>query len=159
MKIRKPGIVTALALAMVVGTAGGAYAYWSVNGSGQGTATIGKIKALEITQPDIKGLMLDQAVPLSVRVKNPNDFQVSLVGMNKFAVKISVDRDHQGCDTSNIHLNPPFLNPNIKVIGGHESVDFGGGNITLANDKKVNQWACQGATVTLTYTLEQAQHH
>jgi len=156
MKIYKPGMVTGLALAMVVVTAGGAYAYWSVNGSGTGTATVGGIKSLEIHQQDIRDLMLDKTVPVGVTVKNPNDFQVSLKGITEFTMTGAVDKDHRGCDfKANFKIHPPFLNPSIKVIGGHESVGFSGGDITLTNDPKVNQIACQGATVRLTYTLSQ----
>jgi hypothetical protein len=155
MKIRKPGGAVALMAAMIVASAGGAYAYWAVNGAGTGTATVGQIKTLEIDQADIHGLMLDKQVPLNVSVKNLNDFEVSLKGLKGFTVTGDVDRSHQGCTfATNFKIVPPVFNSHISIIGGHESASFEGGSITLANDPNLNQVACQGAVVTLTYVLK-----
>ena len=60
-----------------------------------------------------------------------------------------------GCKfETNFKVRPPVLNPAITVIGGHESVSFKDGSITLTNDPNINQIACQGATVTLSYVLK-----
>ena len=70
-------------------------------------------------------------------------------------VTADVDSDHRGCKfETNFKVKPPVLNPAITVIGGHESVSFKDGSITLTNDPSINQIACQGATVTLSYVLK-----
>jgi hypothetical protein len=140
---------------MILLSAGGAYAYWLTTGAGKGTATVGQIKVLEIRQSPISELMLDSPTSFSVSVKNPNDFVVSLRGLTAFTVKGDVDRDHRACKfDDNFKVTPPVLNPAIKVIGARESVSFKGGSITLTNDPNINQIACQGATVTLSYALK-----
>ena len=91
----------------------------------------------------------------SVTVKNTNDFQVSLRGLTKFTVTGDVDRDHRACKfADNFKATPPVLNPAITMIGARKSVQFDGGSITLTNDPNLNQIACQGATVTLSYVLK-----
>jgi hypothetical protein len=155
MRIHRPVAATALTAVMIAMTAGGAYAYWAVTGAGTGTATVGQIKMLEIHQSKVEGLMLDTRVALDVSVKNPNDFQVSLKGLKGLVVTGDVDRDHRGCKfETNFKITPPVLNPAITVIGGRESVSFKGGSITLTNDPNINQIACQGATVNLSYVLK-----
>ena len=155
MKVRRAVAIASIAGATVAASAGGAYAYWTVTGAGTGTTTVGQIKMLEIHQSKIEGLMLDTKVALEVSVKNPNDFQVSLKGLKALVVTGDVDRDHRGCKfETNFKVKPPVLNPAITVIGGRESVSFKGGSITLANDPNINQNACQGATVTLSYVLK-----
>jgi hypothetical protein len=154
-KISRPVTATALAAAMVAASAGGAYAYWLTTGKGTGTATVGQIKVLEIHQSPISRLMLDTPTSFSVTVENPNDFVVSLKGLTAFTVKGDVDRDHRACRfADNFTAKPPVLNPAITVIGAHKSVHFDGGSITLTNDPNLNQIACQGATVTLSYVLK-----
>ena len=155
MKFRRAVAIASIAGATVAASTGGAYAYWAVNGAGKGTATVGQIKMLEIHQSKVEGLMLDTKVALDVRAKNPNDFQVSLKGLKSFVVTGDVDRDHRGCKyETNFKVKPPVLNPAITVIGGRESVSFEDGSITLTNDPNINQIACQGATVTLSYVLK-----
>ena len=154
-KISRPLTATVLAGAMVMAGAGGAYAYWLTTGKGTGTAKVGQIKVLEIRQSPITEMMLDIPTAYSVTVKNPNDFVVSLKGLTKFTVTGDVDRDHRACKfADNFKATPPRLNPAITVIGAHESVSFRDGSITLTNDPNLNQIACQGATVTLSYELK-----
>lgn len=152
MKIYKPGVVTALATAMVLATGGSAYAYWVVNGTGTGTATVAAIRPLQITQDTVVGLVLDKPVTLSGKLKNLNDFEVSLKG-TELAVTGTIDTDHAGCVfADNFTLLAP--KPNTKSIAPNDAINVDGGSITLTNDPKVNQVACQEAIVTLTYTLK-----
>jgi len=155
MHIRKLATATALTASFILLSAGGAMAYWAITGAGTGTATVGQIKALEIHQSKVEGLMLDKRVALDVSAKNPNDFSVSLKGLKPLVVTGDVDRDHRGCTfETNFKVTPPVLDHAITVIGGRESVSFKGGSITLTNDPDINQVACQGATVTLSYVLK-----
>ena len=152
MKINRPGVVTSLAIAMVLATGGSAYAYWVVNGTGTGTATVASITPLQITQNNVVGLVMDKPIALSGKVKNLNAFEVSLEG-TELAVTGTIDTDHAGCVfADNFALLVP--KPNTKSIAANGAINFDGGSITLTNDPKVNQVACQEAIVTLTYTVK-----
>jgi hypothetical protein len=154
-KISRPISAMVLTGVIVAATAGGAYAYWLTTGTGTGTATVGQIKVLEIRQSPITEIMLDTPTAFSVSVKNPNDFVVSLKGLTKFTVTGDVDKDHRACKfADNFKVKAPVLDPSTKVIGARESVSFKDGSITLTNDPNLNQIACQGATVTLSYELK-----
>jgi hypothetical protein len=154
-KISRPISAMVLTGVIVAATAGGAYAYWLTTGTGTGTATVGQIKVLEIRQSPITEIMLDTPTAFSVSVKNPNDFVVSLKGLTKFTVTGDVDKDHRACKfADNFKVKAPVLDASTKVIGARESVSFKDGSITLTNDPNLNQIACQGATVTLSYELK-----
>lgn len=152
MKIRKPTTVIALSLGIVLASGGGAYAYWTVSGSGTGTATVATIKPLEITQVAITGLVLDHAVNLSGKIKNPNSFEVSLKGTHLTASG-SIDLAHAAC---NFDQNFTVKTPTVTAdkIPANGEVSFASGTITLNNCDNRNQLVCQGATVTLAYVLK-----
>ena len=150
MKVRKPSLVVALAAAMVVFSAGGAFAYWMVTGTGQGTATVATVEPLEIRQSEVKGLVLGRSAELKGKITNPNDFEASLLG-TYITVKPSVDKDHHGCSLENFAIRTPSTQE--KSILANGEVSFGGGSITLLNTR-YDQAACQGATITLDYLLK-----
>ena len=109
-----------------------------------GCSLITAVQTLEIDQAHTDGLRLDKTVSLGVSVMNLNDFEVSLKGLKGFTVTGAVDKDHQGCTfVDNVTITTPCLNPRITTSGGHESVGFGGGTITLTNNPNLNQIACR----------------
>jgi hypothetical protein len=150
MKLRKPSTVVAVAAAVVVFSAGGAYAYWTVTGAGQGTATIATVKPLEIRQTEVKGLVLGRSVELKGKITNPNDFEASLLGTH-ITLKASVDKPHLGCSLENFAILTPSTKATSILANGE--VSFEGGSITLLNTRN-DQAACQGATITLDYLLK-----
>ena len=101
-------MITVAGLALVL-SAGGAYAYWTVKGAGQSTATVATVKPLVITPVDIKDMVLDTAVPLTGEVSNPNDFAASLIG-TAFTVEPTVDAEHSKC----LLMNFEIVVPNTK---------------------------------------------
>jgi hypothetical protein len=147
-QLRNPTAV-ALATTALLLSAGGAYAYWAVNGAGTGTVTVATVKPLVIEQVDVKGLVLGRPAELSGKINNPNDFQASLLG-NAISVKVTLDRGHQRCDIANFSITPP--SSTAKLIEANGSVELDKGSITLLNTE-LDQAACQGATLTLDYLL------
>jgi hypothetical protein len=135
---------------VILASAGGAHAYWTVSGAGMGTATIATVKPLEIRQTEVKGLVLGRCAELKGKITNPNDFEASLLGTH-ITVKASVDQDHLGCSLGNFAIQTPSTKP--KSILANGEVSFEGGSITLLNTRN-DQAACQGATITLEYLLK-----
>jgi small ligand-binding sensory domain FIST len=53
-----------------------------------------------------------------------------------FIVTGRVDQAHKGCTFGDkLQGHPTAAQPNITVIGGHESVGFDGGRITLTHER------------------------
>ena len=149
-KLHRPAtVITVTGLALLL-SAGGAYAYWTVTGSGSSTATIATVKPLVITPVDITGMVLGKAVPLTGEVGNPNDFEASLAG-TVFTVKVTADRKHRQCGPTNFEIVVPTTT--AKTIPAKGTAAFDKGTITLVDDGS-DQAACQGATLTLDYLLK-----
>ena len=146
---RKP-IVVGLAAAAVVLSGGGAYAYWTTTGSGHSTATVATIKPLDIKAVDVVGLVMGRSAPLTGKISNPNDSEMSLIGTH-ITVKLSLDRRHVGCGPENFKVTPPSTK--ATKVPAHGSVNLEPGSMTMLNTTK-DQSACQGATVTLDYLLK-----
>lgn len=135
----------------VLASSGAAYAYWTAKGAGTGAATVAVIKPLEVIQDAVRGLVLDHAKSLTGTVSNPNSFEVSLKN-TALTVTAAADRMHESYLPVNFKLVAPVVHADLVAANG--SVTFNGGSITLVNEAKVDQAACQGATITLTYTLK-----
>ena len=150
VKLHRPAaVITVAGLALVL-SAGGAYAYWTVSGAGQSTATVATVKPLVITPLDIKGMVLGKAVPLTGEVSNPNDFDASLL-RTLLTIKPTVDPAHSKCLLTNFEIVAPTTE--ATSIRANGTVTFGKGTITLRDDG-TDQKACQGATLTLEYLLK-----
>ncbi len=107
---------------------------------------------MEIRQDAITGLVLDHPVSLSVKIKNPNDSDVSLKGTT-LAVSGVVDKAHENCVFfQNSTVNTPIVMADRIYGNGVLTADKG--SITLNNSEDANQVACQGATVMLSYVLK-----
>jgi hypothetical protein len=148
----RPAAVLALAASTVLFTAGGAYAYWSVSGSGTGQVTVAPVKPLVIEQARVKGLVLGRSADLNGKVTNPNDFEASLLG-TEITVKVISDAHHQGCDVRNFAIEAPSTKATLIKSNGTLKLDKG--SITMLNTR-TDQAACHGATLTLEYRLQQA---
>lgn len=150
-KLRRYSAALTLAAAAVLVTAGSALAYWSITGSGTGTATVATVQPLVIEPVAIVGLVIGQPLELEGVVTNPNPFDVSVIETS-FSVEGTVDEAHQGCVVSD---NFQLLMPSMAATSvlANSSAPFGGGSIMLVDRPDVDQAECQGATITLEYTL------
>jgi hypothetical protein len=149
---RRPTAVVAVAVSAVLFTAGGAYAYWSVSGTGTGSVTVATVKPLVIQQADVKDLALGRPADLNGTVTNPNDFEASLLG-TEITVKVKFDVDHHDCDVTNFAIVAPSTK--ATLIRANGTLELDKGSITMLNTT-TDQAACHGATLTLDYLLRQA---
>jgi hypothetical protein len=147
---RTLAVVVATLATVAVGTTGVAYAYWTMSGSGTGTVTVAEAKPLDITQVRVTGLFPGSPDEnLAVTVSNPNAF---IADVTDYVLSVTGDVDKGGCGFSeNFALTPP--EPHASTVPAKESISFNGGSIRMRNLASTDQNACQGATITLTYTL------
>lgn len=141
------GCVCALVLA------GGAYAYFTSNGSGTGTAKVGNGSSVVLHATVSSNLYPGSSSPVSFTVDNPSSGSLR-VGTISLA-SVTVDAGHSGCSVVTTGANPDFSMPAVAVNrvftpGNAQSVTPTG-TLTM-NETGVSQDACQGATLTLNLT-------
>src|SRR5207302_11026009 len=98
-ELMKRKVLIALAGAMLLtgALAGGAYAYWTVHGSGSGTTSVGSpvqvtVQAVTTGTPSSK-LMPGGSADLLVQLNNPNAYSVTIVGISQNGTVV----DGSGC--------------------------------------------------------------
>jgi hypothetical protein len=151
--ITRKRTLVALAGVAALSAAGLALAYFTSNGSGTGSASVGSASAVTLHATITGNLFPGSSSPVSFTVDNPSS-GVQRVGTVSLA-SISVDSGHSGCSTAISGGNPDFTMAAVPVNqvfppGNGQSVSATG---TLAmNETGTNQDACQGATLTLHLT-------
>jgi hypothetical protein len=149
-----------LAAIMVVALAGGALAYWTITGSGAGTASAGApatpitVNQTTTLQPMYPG---DTAQTLSGNFTNTNagPVYVNTVTASIASVTKAVGAPAGTCDATDFTLASPVMTVNAQVpVGSPElTVTWTGASIQFNNKAAANQDGCQGATVALGYSI------
>lgn len=151
--ITKKRAFIALGCACALAVTGAAIAYFTSNGSGTGSATVGSSSSVTLHATITGNLFPGSSSPVTFTVDNPSS-GVQRVGTVSLA-SISVDSEHSGCSTKISGENPDFTMAAVPVnqvfqSGDGQAVSATG---TLAmNETGTNQDACQGATLTLHLT-------
>lgn len=136
------GVVIVL-VALVGGVT--AYAYWTANGSGAGTATAGTTTDnLTISSAAVTGLTPGSSTPITVTIANPNTYSVGVS-----TVSTVVATSDSGCLPADFTFADKVLNTTIAALGSTSFVQS-----LVFTDTAVNQDACKGATVTLTFSSD-----
>jgi len=144
--------------ALALATAGGAYAYWTTNGSGDGSGatTAGVANQLSFTQDALTAMYPgDSAQPLKVVVANTSTTESAYVS----SVKAFVTTNQAGCTGADFRLNDAAApstaatatsltwTPKDLAVDGSANAT---GTIQF-NNTTSNQDACKSATVTVHY--------
>lgn len=145
--------VFALATALLVVVASGAYAYFTTNGTGTGTASVGSSSAVTLHATVAGNLYPGASAPVSFTVDNPSsgNQRVGTISLSS----ITVDPAHSECSTAISGGNPDFTMPAVAV---EHSFPTGSGQAVTPtgslkmNETGVSQDKCQGATLTLHLT-------
>jgi hypothetical protein len=142
------GVVLALALA------GAAIAYWTVGGSGTGSATVGTNNTLTANQTVTLSAMFPGDTPqtLSGNFNNPNTGP-TFVSTVTASIGSVTPAGAGTCDASDFTLANPTMTVNAEVPSGNGVGSWSGATIQFNNKPAVNQDGCKGATVNLTYTI------
>ena len=152
---KRPVVIATLTLLLVVG-GGIAYAYWTNNGTGTGSAETGTNAALTVNQTTTVSAMAPGVAPqaLSGNFDNPNVGPVFV----KTVVATVTSTNATGCSAADYTIT------GVSIIGGSApgvggNVPAGGANVgswsglTIAfNNTTSNQDACKGAVLTIGYT-------
>jgi hypothetical protein len=142
------GIVTAILL----GGAGAAYAYWTNQGAGTGSAETGTNEAIVINQTTVVGDLAPgvAAQTLSGNFTNTNDGPVYVA-----SVTVSIDSITGGgatCEATDYTLTNTTMTVNAQVPAGTGVGSWTGATIAFNNKVGENQDDCKNATVNLVYT-------
>jgi hypothetical protein len=149
--------VVATALAVTVMTGGGAYAYWTAGGSGEGEVTTrAALEELEVSQTTVISNLAPGvgAQQLSGTIENLNTSPV-FVSTVTAAIASVLDADGDAidsCDAGDYALTDAVMTLNSEVLAGDSSA-WTGAKIAFYNDPQANQDACKGAVVSLSYTI------
>lgn len=143
----------ALGAICLLAIAGVAYAYFTSNGSGTATATVGSSSAVTLHGSLESSLYPGSSSTVTFTVDNPSSGS-QRVGTVSLA-SITADAGHSGCSTAISGGNPDFTMAPVtvnQVFGpGNGQAVAQSGTLTM-NDTGVSQDACQGATLTLNLT-------
>lgn len=138
-----------LALVSVLAIAGAAFAYWTVSGSGGGTAATGTVTGITVNQTSsITGLAPGVAAQsLSGNFDNSNTSPVYVGSVSATVTGTS----NPACGAGN-YLISGSAPVGAEIPSGVGQGSWGGLTIEFVNDPAVNQDACQGVTVNIAYT-------
>jgi hypothetical protein len=134
---RLAGVVVALG-ALFAGTV--AFAAWTSNGTGTGTATAGTAKNLTVGVTNVSGLYPTGSFNVPFTVTNPNSYAVTLSTVTLKSVTV----DKVGCSASVVSGVDMTDTDVIPAGGTTASRNF---SISMSN---AAEDACQGAVFTLT---------
>ncbi len=150
---KKTAVVT---LALLFAGGGAAFGYWTVGGSGTGTASTGTTADIAVVQTSTLTPMFpgDSAQGLSGTFDNANDgpVYVGTVTASISSVDKAVGAPAGTCDASDYTLAGAAMTVNAEVPVGSGQGAWSGATIRFTN-KATNQDACKGATVNLAYTI------
>ena len=149
--IRSKSVVLVAAVALVLVTAVGAFAYWTSDGGGEGTAETGTSDDLVVVQTST---ITDMGPGIAAQTLSGN-FDNSSGGPSYVgSVTVVVDgTDQAGCTADDYTITGSPMTVGAEVPDGDGQGSWTGATIAFANDPARNQDACQGATVSLTYLI------
>ena len=157
--MRKPSKLTSLVLggAIVVGSGGAAYAFWTSSGSGTGSAaTSDGAAALTVTQTagprNLAPNRPAEGISVSVRNDAENNAYVTQVVASIASVTKADGAPAGTCDASDYTLTGATMTNGAGDLAKGASASFSGAQLAF-NNKTTNQDACKGATVNLAYAV------
>lgn len=152
---RKKTVALVTAALLAVG-GGVAIAYWTVGGSGTGTAATGTTSNILPVQTSVVTDMHpgDEPQPLSGTFTNSDEgpVYVGTVTASIASVNKANGAPDGTCDATDYTLVGAAMTVDAEVPVGFRQGTWTGATIQF-NDKTTNQDACKGATVNLTYTI------
>jgi hypothetical protein len=137
-----------LALVAVLALSAGAFAYWTAQGTGSGTASVGTDSGVSISPVSFTGTLYPGgSVPVSFTVNNLSanaTAKVDKVVADTSAGTNGITGLPAGCNASDFHFADVSVNYEIEKSGSKA----GSGTLTMDNTS-VNQDACKLASPVL----------
>ena len=148
--------ISVFSVVMALIGAGVAWAYWVGTGGGTGSATTATPAALTVNQTStISDLAPGNGTQtLSGDFDNPNDgpIYVTAVTVAISGVAKAGGAPAGTCDATDYTLTDATMSVGAQVPAGSAKGSWSGAKIEF-NNKNANQNACQGATVSFSYTI------
>lgn len=151
--------ITAIAVgtAVLLAIGGGAYAYWTLSGSGTGSATTGTVSGsitVHQTGPAITNLRPGGTA--QVLSGNFDNSDASPVYVTNVTVSIASVTKASGapsgtCGAVDYKLTGATMSVAAEIAPGTAKGAWTGATIEFNDSSTINQDACQGATVNLAY--------
>lgn len=147
----------AAAAGLALGIGGAAFAYWTASGSGGGTGTVassGGSVTLVATFPNT--LTPGNSVPVTISAYNTGKTSVKVTSVADGTTPIGVS---SGCTLGDFSLASG--GPTMDTTGGTvipagtssgSAINVATDTLTYADSTTVDQSACKGGTITLSYT-------
>jgi hypothetical protein len=144
---KKKRVFVALATVATIAAVGAAIAYFTTNGSGTGSASVGSSSAVTIHGTAAAALYPGSSATVNLTVDNPSSGsqRVNTIQLGS----VTTDEAHSGCVTSDFTM--PSVTVNQTFPTGNGQAVTATGTLTMANTV-LNQDACQGAPLTLHLT-------
>ncbi len=154
---RSKPLAIATSTVVVLAGSGIAFAYWTSGGSGSGSGSTGTNVALTVNQTSTVSAMGpgDVAQALSGNFDNPNSgpTYVGSVTASIASVTKAGGAPAGTCSASDYTLADPVMTVNAQIAAGSAQGSWSGASIKFNNSASVNQDACKGATVNLSYLI------
>jgi archaellin len=159
---KKKLVVTAVAATVLVGTGTAAFAYWTSQGTGRGTATTAaEATTLKVDQIGTPKDMYpgDAEQKLIVKVTNPGPNKVEIAGVSVVPTVTLAEGMKDKCDPSDYQVNGKQLPAEGTVTLNWKAVELAAGadqdstnTVQFFDKAEANQDGCKGATLVLSYT-------
>jgi hypothetical protein len=141
-RLPKWALIGGFLAALVLVGAVAADAFWAADGSDR-TATVGTTTDnLTIASPPVTGITPGSSASVTVTVTNPNGYSVHVD-----TVSTVITTSDPGCLPTDLSFPARVLDSTIAPLGKASFTE----SLAFA-DTAVNQHACKGATITLTYS-------
>lgn len=155
MHLTKKKKLTALTAALVLLGAAAAVAYWTVGGSGSGTASTGTTESITVNQTStVEGMGPGVAAqPLSGNFDNDNDGPVFVSTVT--AAIGTITGGGPTCEATDYTLTNPVSDVNAQIPAGTGVGSWGTTDtptIAFNNKPAENQDDCKNASVEIVYT-------
>lgn len=149
---RITGIAIGTAVLLAIG--GGAFAYWTLSGSGTGSATTGTVSgSITVNQTSTVTNLRPggTAQTLSGDFDNSDDSPVFVTSVTVSIDSVVTSPVGGSCDATDYTLTNATMTVGAQIPSGSAQGSWTGATIAFNNKGAVNQDDCQGATVNLAY--------
>jgi hypothetical protein len=149
----KKRLVKGLAIVAALAISVGAYAYWTADGTGTGTANTADPGAQGVTVTQTSpssGLYPGGSVPLSGTLDNANTNSVRVKTVSGTVASVDAIHAAAGCLATDYSISAP-VTVDKDVPANTSTTAWSGLTLSMA-DTSVDQGACKGATIKIDYT-------
>ena len=161
---KKKLVVTAAVAAVLVGSGTAAFAYWTSQGTGTGSATTAAGAATLTVQQTSSPVGMypgDVAQPLVVKVTNPGPSKVQVAGVRAVATITQAPGAVGTCTVTDYDVNGTQIDPSGQITLNWTAVELDSAaaqsstnSVNFHDKATTNQDGCKGASLDFAYTAQ-----